>query len=92
MELQGFVQDCLSGGGGIQKGWGSGGPPADFFLKFQCLKWPILTEMTAKYGIYLHFLCLYFPVSGESPPHLPGENQWQNGRHNVFLLMRPLQM
>ena len=26
-------------------------------FKFECLKWPILAEMTAKSGIYFHFLC-----------------------------------
>ena len=40
--------------GGVQKGWGCGGiPPGE---KNECLKWPILAEMT-KTGIYYHFHC-----------------------------------
>ena len=47
-------------------------------FKFVCFKWPILTGMTAKYGIYLYFLCQQegdFPLSswvggggGSDPP------------------------
>ena len=56
-ELQGFRQECLNGG----SKWGgeSGGPTTGEKIqsfKFQCLTWPILTEMTPKYGIYIFFL------------------------------------
>ena len=34
-------------------------------FKFECLKWPILIEMTAKSGIYCHFLC---QQRGDTPP------------------------
>ena len=54
LNQQGFRQVCL--GGGVPKGWESGGPPRRKKSKnFECLKWPILTEMTAKPGIYCHF-------------------------------------
>ena len=48
--------------------------------KFCCLKWPILTEMTVKYGIYFYFFCQqggYPPCgaewggSGPPPPRTP---------------------
>ena len=38
-------------GGGFQK---YGLPPT---FKFEGLKWPILTEVTAIYEIYFHFVC-----------------------------------
>ena len=50
-------------------------------FKFECLKWPILAEMTAKSGIYFNFLCQqgggYSPLwcleGGPDPPP-PGGN------------------
>ena len=30
-------------------------------FQFKCLKWPTLTEITAKYGIYFYFLCQHPP-------------------------------
>ena len=53
--------------GGVQKGWGVwGSSPRRKQIqsfKFDWLKWPILAEMTAKSGIYFHFLC----QQGEGP-------------------------
>ena len=36
-------------------------------FSIKCLKWPILTEMTAKYRIYFHFL---YQQEGDIPPPL----------------------
>ena len=57
---QGSRQEFLRGG--VQKGWGGGlgvlpQEKKIQIFKFWCLKWPILTEMTVKYGIYFSFLC-----------------------------------
>ena len=57
-------------GGGSKKGGWSGGPPTgenkSEFQYNQCLKWPILTEITAKYGTY--FYLLYQQGGGGYPP------------------------
>ena len=50
-----FRQECL-GGGSKRKGVLPQEKKKQSF-QFKCLKWPILTEMTAKYGIYFYFLC-----------------------------------
>ena len=42
-----------------------GFPRVEKIKNFECLKWPILTEMTAKPGIYCHFL---YQQGGGIPP------------------------
>ena len=64
--MQGFRQEC----GWVQKGLGvCGSSPRrkqNQSFKFECLKWPILAEITAKSAIYSHFLCQQ--VGGISTP------------------------
>ena len=49
--------------------FGRGGPQGvgdlGVLFKFWCLKWPILTEMTVKYGKYFQF---FLPTRGGYPP------------------------
>ena len=56
---------------GVQKGWGVwGSSPKEKksqSFKFECMKWPILAEITAKSAIYSHFLCQQ-GGGGISPP------------------------
>ena len=56
LSLSGFPPGMFEKGG--SKGGASGGPPPGEkkfkIFQFKCLKWPILTEMTAKYGIYFY--------------------------------------
>ena len=55
----------------------SGGEKKIQNFKFECLKWPILAGMTAKSGIYSHFLCQEggdmptVVLRGETPPWTP---------------------
>ena len=42
-------------------------------FKFWCLKWPILTEMTVKYGKYFNFSCRQV---GDNPPC---GAEWESG-------------
>ena len=70
--------------GASNRGGESGGPPPrkkNQSFKFECFKWPILAEITAKSAIYSHFLCqqggVYIPPCGpergvRTPP--PGGN------------------
>ena len=56
------------GGGGGRSERGMGVHPLAKkiqVLKFKCLKWLILIEMRAKYGIYLYLLC---QQRGDIPP------------------------
>ena len=40
-------------------------------FKFWCSKWPILTEMTVKYGKYFKFPCQQGGISPLAPPVVP---------------------
>ena len=65
---QGFRQDVWEGS---PKEGGLGVLPQEKKIQsfqFKCSKWPILTEMTEKYGIYFYFLC---QQGGISPPVVP---------------------
>ena len=53
----GFPPVMLERGGSKRGGRGLGVLIKNQNFKFECLKWPILAEMTAKSGIYFHFLC-----------------------------------
>ena len=58
---------------GVQKGWGVwwSSPSRKFFksfFKFECLKWSILAEITAKSAIYSHFSANIPPVVLRAPP------------------------
>ena len=50
----------------FERGEGPKGVGRKKLRKFECLKWPFLTEMTAKPGIYCHFLCQQW--GGGFPP------------------------
>ena len=63
-------------------------------FKFECLKWPILAEITAKSAIYSHFFCQQggdIPPCGperggpDPPGPLPGGNPDIDDK-NVFLV------
>ena len=71
--MQGFRQDCLKGGRPKGVGvWGSSIRRKQIqSFEFECLKWPILAEITAKSAIYFYFhiFSIYFlPNKGEDIP------------------------
>ena len=56
--VSGFPPEMFERGWGSKRGGGSEVLPQEKkirVLKFWCLKWPILTEMTVKYGKYFNF-------------------------------------
>ena len=71
---------------GVQKKGGLGSSPRrekNMSFLFKCLKWPILTEMTALYEIYLYIFLLtkggYPPCGAEDPLRAETlHNDWTN--------------